>query len=442
MSTPLPISTCQWEMRRCAVSHRVLFGVISSLLLASVLIGCAGPPRGLGRELRSTPATTTALPTTTPTTAAVETSGFFAVSASFVTADDGFVLGGVAGPSASCPTTECLAIRHTTDRGLTWSSLPAPEIDINAAQAENIGGTPEVHFADALNGWIYWYALWSTHDGGQHWHTVELHGTVMGLTTGEGVADALLDPCGTVPCDQPDLLFRTPADADVWSRVSDIPALGEAGSASLVDEGRTVFVLTESFNQTGIQPQVQLVASSDGLHFQPLVPPCPQTIGAGDPGLGPDPIADDELAASDPSNLVVACFGSPGAGSGPVQLYVSQDGGHSYSAFGPPSGVATGSLMVAMPTPTSALVSGASGASFIDLLSGGAWTSHEFPGSGGTPFADLAFVDPRHGAVVYGPVGFPGPIVHPSWDDWPSGPGGLFLTDDGGESWFQVTIAP
>jgi hypothetical protein len=32
--------------------------------------------------------------------------------------------------------------------------------------------------------------------------------------------------------------------------------------------------------------------------------------------------------------------------------------------------------------------------------------------------------------------------VHPSWDDWPSGPGGLFLTDDGGESWFQVTIAP
>ncbi len=233
------------------------------------------------------------------------------------------------------------------------------------------------------------------------------------------MADALVSQCGPFggACHQPLLLYRTPVSEDAWQELTDIPTLGE-GSGSLVDEGSTVFVLTSTFTQTDTDA-AQVVGAADGVHFRSLTQPCPALASPG------EPYADAELAASDPDDVVVACFGEPGAGSAPRQLYVSHDGGHTYQPFGPSFWGADGSEYVAMPTPTSAIVSGSSGASLIYRLASptGAWSTEAFPDSGGYPFFDLGFIDPLHGAVIYA-----------------AGKGTLYLTDDGGIAWHPMAI--
>ncbi len=398
-------------MRRPAVLALVVSGVL--------LVGC-GAPGARHRPGFIAPATTTTSATPASTSTTVPT-GFSTESASFVTPDDGFVLGAALGPNSECPMVECLAIRHTTDGGLTWTVLPAPIVTITTVQAENTSLPTEIHFADARNGWIWSQAgFWSTHDGGAAWDAIDLGGgSVVAMASGAGVADALLSPCAPFggSCHQPLLLFRTPTDEDAWSELTDIPILGE-GLGSLVDEGSAVFVLTSTFTQTETN-EAQIVGATDGVHFQSLTQPCPTFASPG------EPYSFEQLGASDPDDVVVACFGEPGAGSAPRQLYVSHDGGHTYRPFGPSFWGADGSEYVAMPTPTSAIVSGSSGASLLYRLGSptGGWTTEVFPPSGGYPFFDLGFVDPLHGAVIYA-----------------AGSGTLYLTDDGGITWHPVAI--
>jgi hypothetical protein len=403
---------------------------VAAIVPVVVLCSCGAgggpaPSRATPTTEHGAPSRVTVAPTTPPTTASTTTTrptvpGFLAQSASFVAADDGFLLGLVA-----CPAGTCLALRHTVDGAETWTAVPAPP----TTAADTVGGgVPGLHFADATNGWVFGTSLWATHDGAQTWHEVTMGGSVVAMASGAGVAYALVEPCASAPCTGPGELYSTPVGRDSWAEVAGVSGRFDTGTSALVAEGRSVFVMMAS-------PSAEILGSTDGVHFAPLPVPCsPETTI-------PGPFEPADLAASDPSDMAVACIASGGAGSQPKQAYISHDGGHSYERLPDPPAGGDGAAL-AMPTPTTLLLAASSGATEVYRIAPPdlSWTTPLFLGGGGVPVSDPAFVDPAHGALVFGPATFAVSILGTSYA--PSGLGTLYLTDDGGAVWQPVPVAP
>jgi hypothetical protein len=393
--------------RGAAFSLCILLGVLPA--------ACAGPG--------ATTETTTSRPvtsvSTTTTKPAPTISGFLAQSVSFVTDDDGFVLGVV-----PCSEGTCLALRHTIDGGVHWTSLSPPPTTLERGGPT---GVSELHFADALDGWAIGGSVWATHDGGGSWHAIDIGGQVVAFASGAGVAYALVEPCASAPCLAPGRLYRSAVGEDMWKAVPDVSGRFDAGPSALVVEGRTVFVLETD-------PDPEILGSSDGVHFAPLTIPC---VPEAEESL---PIGPASLAASDPADLTVACLGGVAAGSQLKEAFVSHDGGHVYLRLPDPPFVGDGAQL-AMPTPTTVLLGATSGATFVNRISPPqtAWTTPVDFGDGGLGLTDLAFVDPSHGAFIHADassaLGFLGQAPSP-----PPDLGTLYLTDDGGAEWHPVPI--
>ena len=405
---------------RCRVAHRrprrspalvcALLGV--TLLLAA----CGMPPatKGAGAP-KSVP--TTVAPTSrssTTTTGPRRVSGFVAQSASFVTESDGFVLGDTA-----CAVGTCTAILHTTDRGAEWSALSAPP---TAISAQGAGGVSELHFADQLDGWVYGDTLWATHDGGNTWNQLRLGGSIVAMASGLGVAYALVQACASCspPADSV-RLYRSAVGADAWALV---PGVDLSGQPELVAEGATVFLL--SGNPT------EILRSSNGAPFVALTNPCPADPDS--PGLGPL-----SMAASDPSDLAFLCSDGAAAGSSDKEVFISHDGGVSYERVpdAPFGGDAVG---LAMPSPTTVLVSALSGASEIYRLAppDTTWTTPLTFGDGGAGLHEPAFVDPTDGSLIHGSALQALSLL--SNGQSVAGLGELYLTDDAGAFWNLVSV--
>jgi hypothetical protein len=360
------------------------------------------------RPPRSGPAGST---TTTPP---LRVASFVAQAVSFVTENQGFVLG-----LAPCPSGACTAVRHTVDRGQTWGPVAAPPVTIGLPYN---GGVAGLHFADRLDGWAYGSTLWATHDGAASWHEVYLGGQIMTVASGAGVAYALVVVCsasctGGSPAVA---LYRSPAADDDWTRV---PGLALAGDAGLVVEGATVFVLDAT----------QILSSPNGVDFEPLPIPC---VPDGDDS---GPFALTALAASEPSDVALACTGGAAAGSVGKELFISHDGGHTDQRVpDPPFGGDFTAL--AMPGPTTVLLSAASGASEVYRTASPdtAWTTPLSFGDGGAGLNDLQFVDPSDGALIHGSAALA--LLSAGDTQVEAGLGSLYLTDDGGSTWFPVAI--
>jgi photosystem II stability/assembly factor-like uncharacterized protein len=106
------------------------------------------------------------------------------VSLSFTSARDGWALG-----EDGCGLKAwCLTLARTTDCARTWSAVTAPSgVGRITTPSYRFGGPGQfsVTFANRVDGWIYgWITLptavasvprlWSTHDGGRHWSSVDL----------------------------------------------------------------------------------------------------------------------------------------------------------------------------------------------------------------------------------------------------------------------------
>jgi photosystem II stability/assembly factor-like uncharacterized protein len=349
----------------------------------------------------------------TTTTPPLRPATFVAQSASFVTEDEGFVLG-----LAPCPSGACTAVRQTLDRGQTWQPVAAPPVEISSPYN---GGVSGLHFADRLDGWVYGSTLWATHDGAASWHQVNLLGQIMAMASGAGEAYALVLVCSACTGGSAAIaLFRSPASEDDWTRVPGA-MLSQLGP-DLVVEGSTVFVEDAS----------QILSSANGVDFEPLPIPC---VPEGDAG----PFALAALAASDPSDVAVACTGGAAAGSVGKELFISSDGGHTYQRVqDPPFGGDFTSL--AMPSPTTVFLAAASGASelYETIAPDAAWTTPLSFGDGGEGLDDLQFVDPSSGVLIHGSaelaVSF---AADPAAE---AGQGTLYVTDDGGSTWSPVAI--
>jgi len=117
--------------------------------------------------------------------------GFEADSASFVSAQTGFVLG-----ARGCSRLPCKArLERTVNGGRTWTSVPAPAVSLVPPYTPSpASAVSAVRFENANDGWLLGPALWATTDGGQKWHRMSLPGDVITLAASDGVAFAVSEP--------------------------------------------------------------------------------------------------------------------------------------------------------------------------------------------------------------------------------------------------------
>ncbi len=117
--------------------------------------------------------------------------GFEADSASFVTANTGYVLG-----ARKCSILPCTALlEKTVNGGKTWTKVPAPPTEL----IPTFTGSPRsavstVRFANAEDGWVFGPALWATGDGGARWHRVALPDAVDSLAVSSGEVFVAIAP--------------------------------------------------------------------------------------------------------------------------------------------------------------------------------------------------------------------------------------------------------
>jgi hypothetical protein len=88
---------------------------------------------------------------------------FQVVSASFVSADRGFVLG-----TTGCRQASCTVLLATNDGGRTWERTTAPPAPVRTG-APTGDGIRTIRFANERDGWAFGGGLFSTHDGGRSW---------------------------------------------------------------------------------------------------------------------------------------------------------------------------------------------------------------------------------------------------------------------------------
>ncbi|MHB1446859.1 MAG: WD40/YVTN/BNR-like repeat-containing protein [Acidimicrobiales bacterium] len=355
---------------------------------------------------------TTAAPTTTTTTTTPSgppggpvPAGFEAQSVTFVSAQEGYVLG-----ATGCAAASCTAVLRTRDGGRTWAGIPAPALGVGSST----GDADEIRFADPTDGWVFGHrVLQSTHDGGSHWSAVPLPGggSIQSLAAGGGFVYALvIQGNGANPA--PASLYRTPAGTDSWSVIAGT-TVANAVTGVVVVHGSAIWTVV----QTAAGASVFRAFSGGSWVTRSL--PCQGPSG-------------QALAAVNTQDMAVVCASGAAAGQQPKLVYSSANAGSSWKAVGSaPQGGDT--LGLAMASTSTLVVSAASGASELygSFDGGKAWTTVEQDTSGGgLPWEDLGFTDAAQGVVVEGQVGLTGASTH------------LYMTRDGGHSWAPVRFSP
>jgi photosystem II stability/assembly factor-like uncharacterized protein len=329
--------------------------------------------------------------------------GFEPVSVTFVSADEGWVLG-----SVSCGSTRCAAIERTGDGGRTWVPAPGP----NSAVVSGLGvdtrattGIARLRFATPSDGWAFGPDLWATHDGGVTWARV----SVPGLPSGSAIV-ALEAAHGSVNAAFYDgaqhfRIATSPVGSDAWSLSPLQVAVGggPVPEIQLVLSGDTGWLLE---NDRTVVGGARLVGGT----WRTWKPACADVTG---------PAA---IAASSSTDVVASC--DMGLWSSPQgnHLFVSGDGGATFAETGSRVPVTLGGG-VATPGTSTIIVSGTDSTESVLVGSfdgGQTWSTVLQAGSVG--LADLGFTTPTQGVVVA--IG--------------TGAGRLLMTHDGGRTWSAI----
>jgi hypothetical protein len=353
----------------------------------------------------ATPSTPVASPVASSSPASL-TAGFEPVSVTFVSVDQGWVLGTV-----PCGSVRCAAIERTGDGARTWASIPAPNSPVGSGVdlgSEASSGIARLRFATPSDGWAYGPDLWSTHDGGKSWAKVSPPGLPFGspivaLETAHGFVQAVLYDGAQH--------FRVATSAigsDAWqvSRLAVAVGAGPVPEIQLVVAGATGWLLE---NDRTVVGGARLV----GATWRAWTPACATVTG---------PAA---IAASSPTNVVASCdvgYWSTPAGN---HLFVSSDAGATFTERGSLVPVTEGGG-VATPDTATVVVAGtdASGSVLVGSFDGGQHWSVRLR-AGNVGFADLGFTTRMQGVVV---------------TSSPSGSDRLLMTRDGGHTWSAIAF--
>ncbi|MGP8160465.1 MAG: hypothetical protein ACLQGJ_04490 [Candidatus Dormibacteria bacterium] len=340
------------------------------------------------------PATLTLTPTPTPI------AGFRVASVTFISSEDGWVLGAVGG---------VLAMARTQAGGMTWTSAtPPPTTFLASAGGSGVDG---VRFADQQDGWAYGSQLWATHDGGASWTQVSLPGLssgggmtpIQGLETAAGTVSAVY--FGASGFD----IASAPVTSNSWTASATTVAFGAGPvpGAQLVIQGSAGWVLE---NDRTVVGGARLQSGA----WTSWTPACATAEG---PAV---------LAASTTQDLIAACdVGLWGGGSPTENAFVSTNGGSSFSqlATALPS-ACEASTTVASPS-ASVAAAGCGGEIVASFDGGGSWNP-VYSGSAGTSITYVGFENTTQGVAVQASTSSP--------------LGTLLMTDDGGHTWAVVAI--
>ena len=301
--------------------------------------------------------------------------GFEAASASFVSAQTGFVLG-----TRHCSELPCKALlRKTVNGGKTWIAVPAAPVSlVPPVNGPPLSDVSTVRFENSSDGWLFNPGLWATTNGGVRWHRVSLSGEVIALAASDGVVFAATEPVngGTGQAK----LYRSRVGTSRWTRVA-----GVAPAAALTVSGHSVWA--------GIAPTMSASADS-GRHWSKLSFSCPPNL--------PDATA---VAAASPSDVALDCTNpsDPVPGSGPKSVFTSANGGRTFHLAGHPGDTGNAGL-VAMPpgNPQVITLTATSGAGYLyrSADSGKTWGMATYF-DGGVGFRDLAYASATTGYMVH-----------------------------------------
>jgi photosystem II stability/assembly factor-like uncharacterized protein len=319
--------------------------------------------------------------------------GFEVVSFTFVSANDGWVLG----TTKTCAHAPCTSVLRTTNGGRSWVGIPAPKFKL--ASFESTPGLQRLRFADASDGFAFGSQLWVTHNGGSSWYRVsQVPGSIGDLEASDGVVYAASQQGSKVS------IYASPAGTDSWHRVSGLPQVsGFASLGTITLHGKAAWIILGT----------RLYSTQNGTTWTRESVRCPALLGI------------SSVAAFSTRQVTLLCTGNPGAGQTEKILYVSGDGGTHFTKVGPaPLGGDSG--LVAEPTPSHLFVATASGATIIyaSTNAGRSWHNGLFLPDGGLGWSDFGFTTASQGEGVEGRPAL--------------GPSVLWITRDGGTHWSKV----
>ena len=353
---------------------------------------------------KSTVATKIAIPPASETPTAVASplpSGFEPESASFVSSRNGFVLG-----IANCTPGPCLTIARTQDGGMTWSSIPAPNISLTQPgdPKSSTDSVSKIRFLNINDGYLFGPDLYATHDGGTTWHKIILLGIAIGYQVNSletNGSNTYLIASNPNVSPSPNYLFISRATTDVFVKNKTVFPTGTPTQILANPYG---VILAADNHGSVLTP---LSAQIGTLYYQATGTTTWTRIKARCPGgLSANPLvalATPVLGSSTPQ-LILGCGGGAGAGSQEKTVVKSGDLEITTpaSARPPLGGILEG---IASPDGKTIAVAASSGATFLYLSidAGTSWkTAISDSTFGGAPIHDLGFTTPTQGFAVIG----------------------------------------
>jgi hypothetical protein len=373
---------------------------------AAVSTSPPSAPAAISPSATSTPSAPAGTPTVHPQPSGVPVpNGFKAASVTFVSANEAFVLG--TAPSSSP------ALLRTLDHGLLWVRLPAPAVAVGSPAAGSASSVWGTRFASPSHGFVFGHGLWETTDGGGHWTLDSTpSGSILSLATIDGQVLALTAKGTSQGGLGPVRVLRRPLGGGSWSTVASLKAVDltdptdlvstQAGSAAILD-GTSILVTTDG----GVTVTSRATPSLP-QYFTPAA-----------------------IAVTSGNGLALLCVGQGYAGHTQKLVYVSANGGLTWSKAGAPSPEGDGGTLAG--SGATLVLATASAASWLDHSTNGghAWATSLTYGDGGLGWADLGFTTPSNAVVIHGPARSPSGAGRP---------GRLLLSSDGGASWRAVTF--
>jgi photosystem II stability/assembly factor-like uncharacterized protein len=333
--------------------------------------------------------------------------GFEADSASFVSAQTGFVLG-----ARGCSRLPCKArLEKTVNGGKTWTPVPVPAVSLvptfTAAPASAVSA---VRFENDSDGWLLGPALWATTDGGQKWHRMSVPGEVITLAASDGVAFAVSEPAnGGLNQAR---LYESRVGTAKWTLVRHL-----VPQNALTVFGHSVWVGVASGADGNLW-----TSTDSGRNWSTLSFRCPAgTISA------------SPVAAASAANVAIGCSdqGFPQPGQSIKKVFTSANGGRTFRLAGsPPEAGQVRTLAMPPGRPRVITMAADSGATYLYRSANGGqtWGGTVFA-DGGLEVRDLAYVSATTGYAVHfsgGPV-----LAYGQ---------GLLKTSNAGASWKAVPI--
>jgi hypothetical protein len=329
--------------------------------------------------------------------------GFEADSASFVSAQAGFVLG-----ARQCSELPCKALlQKTVNGGKTWTPVPAPAVSlVPPFTGAPLSAVSTVRFSNASDGWLFNPGLWATTDGGQHWHRMSLPGEVIAVAASGGTVFAAAEPVnGGLNAAK---LYRSQVGTTTWTLVT-----GVAPADALAVSGHSVWA--------GIAPNLS-TSTDSGKHWSTL----PFHCGPNYPDASP-------VAAASPTHVALACanLGFPQPGFSLKEVFTSADGGRTFHLAGRPGEPGEAGLLAMPPGhPQVITLTAVSGASYLYRSADGGTTWHRTTFfDAGLGFRDLAYASASTGYLIHSTGG---PVIAYGK--------GLMKSTNAGASWTSVPI--